>query len=490
MAASRRRPCLELLEHRCLPTAYIVTTTRDVLGDMVPGQVSLRDALTAIRIQAPSGNAAAGTASNTIQFEIGAPGSTQTINLTAALPVLNHPVFLDGWSQGGASYSGPPLIVLNGARAGSNAIGIALDPGSSNSTVRGLVLEHFGAAAIQLRGTSGDLIEGNYVGTNPSGTAYAGGPAGVEICQQATNNTIGGTTSGAGNVICANGPAVEIKDPGTTENVVLGNLIGTNRSGTAYLGALAGVEIRQQATDNTVGGTAKGAGNVISANGPGVEIKDHGTSGNTVLGNRIGTNRTGTAYLRILAGVEIRCQATDNTIGGTAPGSGNVIGGCNGPGVEIKDPGTSGNLVLGNLIGTNKYGTARLGNGAGVVIREQATGNTIGGTTAGSANVISGNRVGVEIKDIGTSHNVVLGNLIGTDRSGTLPLGNTTVGVRLRSGASSNTIGGTAPGSANIIAFNAKGIVIEDAATTGNSILGNHVWDNPYDGRDLAPYVS
>src|SRR5262245_56288333 len=77
---ARFRPALEPLEGRALPTAYTVTTTRDVLGDRTPGEVTLRDVLTAISTQAPSGNAAAGSASNTVSFAIGARGSVQTIN--------------------------------------------------------------------------------------------------------------------------------------------------------------------------------------------------------------------------------------------------------------------------------------------------------------------------------------------------------------------------------------------------------------------------
>src|ERR1700722_19163382 len=74
------RPVLEELEQRWLPTTYVVNTTLDVLGDTTPGQVTLRDALTAISTQAPSGNAPAGTASNTIKFAIGVSGSVQTID--------------------------------------------------------------------------------------------------------------------------------------------------------------------------------------------------------------------------------------------------------------------------------------------------------------------------------------------------------------------------------------------------------------------------
>jgi len=127
------RPLLvEGLEPRFLPTLYVVTTTLDILGDTTPGQLTLRDALTPIDTQHASGNAAAGTASNIIDFAI--PGSgPQTIAVGSSgnggLPALTHPVFLDGWSQGGRGYDGPPLIVLAGSDAGT-ADGLDLEAGN------------------------------------------------------------------------------------------------------------------------------------------------------------------------------------------------------------------------------------------------------------------------------------------------------------------------------------------------------------------------
>jgi hypothetical protein len=487
-ARPSRCPALEALEDRRLLTAYTVTTTRDMLNDVSPGQVTLRDVLTAISTQRRSGNAPAGTATNSVAFAIGAAGSVQTIRVASGLPALTHQAVIDGWTQGGGGYAGPPLIVLNGAAAPpSSTNGLNLFAGSSGSTVRGLSIQQFGLEGIDLRASSNDLILGDWIGVNTAGTARLGSNVGgVLLSLGATNNTVGGTAAGTANVIAANGPGVEIKDAGTGGNVVLGNLIGTNATGTAFLGTLAGVEIRNLTTGNTVGGTAAGSANVIAANGPGVELMDAGTSGNVVLGNLIGTDATGTARLGVLAGVEVRGKATGNTVGGTSAGAANVISGSKGPGVEIKDLGTSGNVVLGNRIGTDKAGTATIGNAVGVEVRMQARANTIGGTSAGSANVISGNGLGVEIKDAGTSGNVVLGNEIGTDVSGTSPLGNTTFGVLLRAGAASNTVGGTAAASGNAIAFNAKGVVLIDNATVGDSILGNSIWGNTGPGIDLG----
>src|SRR5207249_2693994 len=141
-------------------------------------------------------------------------------------------------------------------------------------------------------------------------------------------------------------------------------------------------------------------------------------------------------------------------------------------GVFIGDMGTSGNVVAGNFIGTDATGTGPLANGGnGVYVFTGATNNVIG--SAGGANVISGNAYnGVVITGAGTSGNTVAGNLIGTAAGGTQPLGNTGDGVFVLDGANGNTIGGTGVGAGNTIAGNgARGVEIQSGA--GDAILGN-----------------
>ncbi len=374
---------LEPLEERFMPTAYTVTTTKDLLHDTTKGQVTLRDVLTAISTRKASGNAAAPSASNTISFTIRARGfgSAQTITLTSPLPTISLQTTINGFTQGGRGYVGPPLIVLNGASAGATAVGLDFVAGSNGSVVEGLVIQHFASDGIVLNGSGGDLIAGNYIGTSSSGSTKSGNGVGILIEGGATATTVGGATA---NLISGNSTGIVINGGGTAGNLVLGNFIGTNKKGAA---------------------------------------------GN--LGNATD-------------GVLIDGGASANTIG--SPSNDNVLSGNRANGVEIKGSGTSSNVVLGNFIGTNANGTAKVGNGNdGVLIDDGARGNTVGGSAA--PNVISGNAGdGLGIGGSGTSANVVLGNFIGTALNGTSRLGNARDGVHIDTGATANTIGNSLRG--------------------------------------------
>ncbi len=143
-------------------------------------------------------------------------------------------------------------------------------------------------------------------------------------------------------------------------------------------------------------------------------------------------------------------------------------------------------MVSENDIGTQNNGTAALSNGIdGVLIDGGANHNTVG--TSAGGNLVSGNAGhGVAISGNATSGNVLLANFIGTDFTGTAALGNTLDGVFIGSSASHNTIGGTSTGTANIIAFDAKGVVVSGNTTGGESILGNSIFSNNGPGIDLG----
>jgi hypothetical protein len=248
---------------------------------------------------------------------------------------------------------------------------------------------------------------------------------------------------------------------GAANNIVRGNYIGTNAAGTAALANDAtGIQV-QGAPNNTIGGTNAADRNLISGNGSaGVFIDGATATGNTVLGNFIGTDINGTADLgNVGFGVAIQ-NAPTNTIGGNTPGTRNIISGNNAFGVVIQNsPATSNvatnNKVLGNFIGTDVNGTADLGNTLTGVLVQDAAGNTIGGTAAGDRNIISGNDgFGVQILNANATLNSVLGNYIGTNAAGTAALPNG-IGVVVDN-APSNTIGGSVAGAGNIISGNSN----------------------------------
>ena len=238
----------------------------------------------------------------------------------------------------------------------------------------------------------------------------------------------------------------------TTNNVIEGNKIGTDITGTValgngpfsstYFGLMGSGVLIAGATDTKVGGTTAGAENVISGNAyDGVYMSGAGTTGNVVEGNLIGTDLSGKVALgNSENGVGIDEGAANNTIAGAL----NVISGNAVSGVDL-GPGATGDVVSGADIGTDETGTVALGNGLDGVSITGGSSDTIGGSATGAGNVISGNhRDGVAITDGRSQENVIAGNEIGTDLTGMNGIGNSFNGVLVN--ASDNTIGGTVAG--------------------------------------------
>jgi CSLREA domain-containing protein len=199
---------------------------------------------------------------------------------------------------------------------------------------------------------SANVIAGNVIGLNPGGgSAFNNAFDGVHI-DNAPNNVIGGTISSARNTISSNNNGVYIVGPGATGNLVQGNFIGTATDGVTPLGnAVDGVVI-DNAPLNTIGGTAPGAGNVISGNNRGVRITGAASMNNLVQGNFIGTDLSGKVVINNqIDGVLVTAGAANNSIGGTLPGAGNQIDFNAGAGVNLDDG--TGNAVLSNGIFDN-----------------------------------------------------------------------------------------------------------------------------------------
>ncbi len=393
------------------------------------------------------------------------------------------------------------LDVAGTATRGNLLAGILLDAVASNAvggnqTGAGNVLSNNGTAGLEIDQGSNNLAQGNFIGTDPSGTVARGNLQNGLAIIDSTGNTIGGTTTLAANIISGNNlSGVSINGTSATGNIVLGNRIGTDRSGTLAIGNGQNGVLIISALANTIGGASPGAANLISANsGSGVVIG--GTANNpaqlnVIAGNLIGTTAGGsTALGNAQDGVLLTAGARRNIIGGTTPAAGNVISANLTNGVELITGATT-NLVEGNQIGTDGSGTLALANSnVGVVIYDTSA-NTIGGTTAitgrAPGNIISGNRSsGVLISGPLASGNAVQGNLIGTSGSSASALPNASTGVTVDS-APNNLIGGDLLGDGNVIAANRSfGVFLLGTTATGNRIAGNFIGTNAAGSANLG----
>ena len=250
-----------------------------------------------------------------------------------------------------------------------------------------------------------------------------------------------GSKSEAHNIISGNGyRGVLIQSGGSDHNVIAGNFVGTDVTGTLALGnADTGISITN-GLGNIIGGSSAADRNVSSGNAYGVGIRSS-AAGTLVQGNFIGADLTGTAALgNVYDGVLSDSEALLNVIGTDGDGindvsEGNLISGNGRDGIQIV--GSAGQFTIaGNFIGTDVAGTAALGNmGDGVLITGGSANNVIGTNGDGVAdtverNVISGNGLhGVEIVNAGSDANMVAGNYIGTDITGMANRGNTYDGV-------------------------------------------------------------
>jgi CSLREA domain-containing protein len=225
---------------------------------------------------------------DTIKFAIGS--GVKEILPKSPLPYISDPLIIDGRTQPG--FAGVPLILLRGSQAGIGAFGLNI--GAGDSTVRGLNINRFDYSAIVISGNGGNVIEGNYLGVDKTGTFDAGNGGGVAI-SHSPDNLVGGTTAAQRNVISGNDYGVTIGGATATQNGVMGNYIGTNAAGTAAIGNdYDGVFISSAGFGNGV------HSNVISGNwGAGVDGYwfEPGGRGPNVTGNLIGTAADGTSPL-------------------------------------------------------------------------------------------------------------------------------------------------------------------------------------------------
>ena len=410
------------------PSLYLVTNNKD------SGTGSLREAITYADAQ-----------SVPVPIAFSIPGTGPfLIQPKTSLPPITNQVTLDGTTQNGFDPVNPkPLIQVDGSGITTASDGLTLSGNSSGSTVKGISVTGFGQGSGIRVQSNNDVLVGNWLGVGTTSTTSQGNLYGAYL-DGASGTTVGGQAPGLSNIIGKNSTAGILISG--SNNVVLGNLIGTD-AGAANLGNRVGVLI--SGASNQIGSVD--AGNTIGFSGvAGVSIGGSSASGNTVLGNFIGTDAAGD---NLDNHTGVACASGGNTIGGTAA---NTIGLNSTAGISLTG---SNNAVLDNFIGTNA-GAVNLGNRVGVLI--SGANNQIGGADAGNTIGFSG-VAGVSIGGSSASGNTVLGNFIGTDAAGD-NLDNHT-GVACASGG--NTIGGTA---ANIIGMNSTAGI--SLTGSNNAVLG------------------
>jgi hypothetical protein len=402
-----------------------------------------------------------------------------------------------------------------------SAISVIIENGASENVIGGSTPQArnlLNFVSVSGTGTAGNQICGNIIGVNIRDTrALAkGASSGVQISGGAQHNLIGGAKAGQGNQIAGSGDAVALEGVGTDFNRVQGNYIHTTRDGLKPFpdesASSWGIVIRKGACRNLIGGTAKGARNIVAAADSNCITLDGGynekvaTKDNIIQGNFIGVGADGASTLGSGTGIAIYHYARGNIVGGSTPGAGNVISGLHGTGLVIwgSVAESDANIVQGNLIGTDATGTRLVGNkGCGISIWG-SSGNLIGGSTPGAGNVVCGNRgTGIYLTNrysAGTHDNKIQGNMIGVDVTGRRVLGNGYYGILLEDGEQSesgthdNLIGGPAPGEGNVIGSSDRhGIMLAGAKTRRNRIEGNWIGTDRTstlalgNGRAMAP---
>lgn len=243
------------------PSCTTVTNTND------SGTGSLRDAISCANLN---------PGPDIVSFNIpttdpGFNGSVFTIRPLSALPILaDSGTTIDGATQtaftGNTNAAGPEIVLNNNPSVFPGGLTII----SGANTINSLVINGANNTGIVITGAgaTGNKVTGCFLGTNANGTSAVPNTLdGVAITQGASNNLIGGTTPSARNVISGNGRfgVLLIGNSNVLNNVIEGNFIGTSASGQFAIGNIAGVGL-VTVNSNTIGGTAPGAGNIISGN--------------------------------------------------------------------------------------------------------------------------------------------------------------------------------------------------------------------------------
>jgi hypothetical protein len=332
------------------------------------------------------------------------------------LPAISQPVTIDGYTQPGASANtGAVGQALNGVLLieidCTNAASPCLAVGAADVTIRGLVMNRMPGFAIWANSPTAQnlAVEGCFLGVTPDGMQTLGGGTDLVVVS-GQNARIGGTTPAARNLFARVGTGFQISI-NFHNATIQGNLFCTDKTGMAQMPGLglSKAVTTGNASNNLLGGTSPGAGNVSACIEGFATLGGLAGTGNSVQGNFIGVDGTASRMLlRARRGIGI--QAGNGTIGGAAPGAGNVIGG-HLTGISISSS-VAVVVAQGNFVGTDPSATRDFGNRFGFQV--DGNNHVIGGPGAGEGNVVMNNRdLGIRIGTIsGFFGNTVRGNRI------------------------------------------------------------------------------
>jgi len=391
----------------------IIVNTNDGAGAIDDGKCSLSEAIKAADNGSTSGTNCTFSGSGTpytIQFSIGS--GAQTISATNQL-TIGAPVIIDGTTQPG--YSGVPLIHVDGSTT-SRLSGLVFTTGSEGSEVKGLIVTGFATTEIAIFvGTVSSHVTllGNYIGTD--GTNAMGGYTGVAI-EGGDYAQVGGPNASDRNVISGNSlENVYLSDfngssNGADHNTIQGNYIGTNASGSASIG---GSDADISLTSNGTGGANANQiiGNVISGNSYGIEIDSQYDTNTVIQSNYIGTNAGGTSAIGNSFGINMD-YAGNTQIGGSGAGLGNLISGNQNDG--IYDWANAGSItIIGNKIGITPTGSSLPNSTTGIDLEGGASAQIAQNYIANNSNSVTLDATSTAASGPNNNNNCFINNSIG-----------------------------------------------------------------------------
>jgi hypothetical protein len=384
---------------------------------------------------------------------------------------------------GNTNPNGPEIMLNGNKRTIEYCFSIQ---NASNILIKGLIINEFlYGIQIYGENAKHNKVVGCYLGTNHDGTKLMGNVNAIEIISKANNNQVGDIGIHNRNLISGNEYA-GIRMSDSEHNLIINNWVGVDITGNKALRNYDGITMEGHAAYNQVGGSSPDSANVTSGNvAYGIDIFGVGCKGNIVRGNFIGTNATGTHAIPNTYGLLCDDRSHHNVIGGYLPGQGNLISGNTAFGAYFYNNGTSYMYLIGNKIGTDITGTYAIPNETGVHIdgasyanlvdKNLISGNLANGITLfgiySDYNIIINNKIGTDI-----SGNLPLGNGL----HGILITQNSANNIIGGSVTNSNIIAHNGRNGIKIESFLAKNNLISCNSIYKNAFMGIEIF--PVDG--------